>query len=1445
MCSFVRLKDSHKALFLKLASLLLFLFHTGNTNSQIPAIRQLNLRQGLPQSEVTCLLEDSRGLIWAGTRGGGLVQLDGNSLRIFNTGKGLASDFISDVQEFPDGRLCISTFYGGIQSFDGKKFSPAVLLPENSDHLKTAISDNKLVFDIHNEGITRIDFGKNRFRQLYQFQQRISDAVSAKLLGKRWLLVSTDSGLYSVDTKSLSRSLFLGRKSHLNGRLVSVVHGLNSHSAVLVSSDGKTAVLDFEQGWPLMSEWKDIPGLVLSRGEDVRFVIFGIGQYIKLISTSRNRLISFKTGVLDLSRMNGMKTPPVSALITDRNGSLWIGTSGSGIWIRPVQSALSYSENSLLANGRLKAVLKSENGDLFCGGEKTGLIVTRSRNSKESVCLFPETDVSAVSENKEYLFVGTSSGLRVLRKKDLVQENFFEEPGKTIRLHVLKDGRLLIGTFGNGAWIMKPGERPEKLIPKESGLMYPYDFVPYKQAEFLIPSNSGLWKYNLSSGIPELFSAESGSHESYFHGTRDLNGNFWFSANDGIVRMRGREWTKVTTKNGLSSGLIYTLNADSVGNIWVGGSHGLDKIILDRQSRIRQITNYGPEEGFDGYEANMRASFVDRDFLYICTIQGLFAMPVKEPGLDPLPVKPEITGFFSVRRNRFDSLAAGGKQWYHTNGRGYLLQEPELLIFDFKSINPLYPSKIKYSYRIAGKGENWSKPSYETRASFPAPEAGEYAFEVKSTYDGNFFSEPSRLEFKTTVPWYTGKFVIIPAALFILFLLGVYLNQQSKKPEARSFFRRDLKWSEKNGRLFLLIFTVLFPLLPFLATRFDPGVCLHPVESLVLTLILACLFFLSVRRNANPEKIKQLLRTAFFVMVADSLFGIVHNNFSPFYAGLLFAVSCLAFGLFTRPLFYILYALLLNGFAFFAAQITENPVFNPVSFQLASAVLSIAMLLVMLAMNSSEINLRFAGKVVNEGPVLVLAFDEEGNLGFTSGNIEPLTGFKPDELSGKEWEIKLVPGEADRLAMNSIISDPEKKEIRISLKTRTGEKRVFRFQGKSLDQRFRVLLGEDISEKEFLESRFEYLVENATDSIFLTDTKGKILYSNPESTFMLGLNKEELIGRYYTEFVVEEYQKSIRSFYENQLAEKISGSYQEFPVLTRGKQVRWMAFQTSLLYERDGQSVEGLLAIGRDITERIETEQLILIQHKNITDSITYASRIRSAMQPEKDLLAELFTQVAVLDEPRDIIGGDFFWLSDNGPLSVFALGDCTGHGVPGAFMTTISISILREIVKENEQQNLEILLAEFNRSLNRYLGRNGRDETMDFAELALISIDYENRDLLFISSGIALYRLRNGEISCFREASRGFGFRFDYSGMSHRIPLEPGDVFYLFTDGMYDQIGGDAAKRLSKTRLLQLIQQSDVFHLEKGLNQIKNGIQEWQGKNQQTDDRMLISFRF
>jgi len=269
------------------------------------------------------------------------------------------------------------------------------------------------------------------------------------------------------------------------------------------------------------------------------------------------------------------------------------------------------------------------------------------------------------------------------------------------------------------------------------------------------------------------------------------------------------------------------------------------------------------------------------------------------------------------------------------------------------------------------------------------------------------------------------------------------------------------------------------------------------------------------------------------------------------------------------------------------------------------------------------------------------------------------------------------------------------------------------------------------------------------------------------------------------------------------------------------------------------------LSIGRDITERLEAEQLIQHQHKNITDSLTYASRIKSAILPGESALKNLFTHVAVYNKPKDIIGGDFFWLTQIRKKHLFVVGDCTGHGVPGAFMTTIAVGLLREMVKEDSEWNVGEILGLFNRSLVRLLGSNSEIDSPDFVELALLSVDFEHNKIQFISSGISLNMLRKGEIQTFREGSRGQNYKYDYKGLSEDIYFQPGDVFYLFTDGMFDQLGGPKNKRLTKKGLIEIIKSSDHQSLKNGMEEIQTGVEEWQGYLPQIDDRLMISFRF
>jgi serine phosphatase RsbU (regulator of sigma subunit) len=129
--------------------------------------------------------------------------------------------------------------------------------------------------------------------------------------------------------------------------------------------------------------------------------------------------------------------------------------------------------------------------------------------------------------------------------------------------------------------------------------------------------------------------------------------------------------------------------------------------------------------------------------------------------------------------------------------------------------------------------------------------------------------------------------------------------------------------------------------------------------------------------------------------------------------------------------------------------------------------------------------------------------------------------------------------------------------------------------------------------------------------------------------------------------------------------------------------------------------------------------------------------------------------------------------------------------------------------------------------------------------ELALLSVDFEQNKIQFISSGISLNLLRKGEIETFEEGSRGQNYRYDYRGMSQEIFIQPGDVFYLFTDGMFDQLGGPNNKRLTKKGLKEIIRKSNHQSLQVGMDEIRDGVEQWQGSFPQIDDRLMISFRF
>ncbi|MBD0258777.1 MAG: tetratricopeptide repeat protein [Cytophagales bacterium] len=252
-------------------------------------------------------------------------------------------------------------------------------------------------------------------------------------------------------------------------------------------------------------------------------------------------------------------------------------------------------------------------------------------------------------------------------------------------------------------------------------------------------------------------------------------------------------------------------------------------------------------------------------------------------------------------------------------------------------------------------------------------------------------------------------------------------------------------------------------------------------------------------------------------------------------------------------------------------------------------------------------------------------------------------------------------------------------------------------------------------------------------------------------------------------------------------------------------------------------------------------------QHLKITDSIRYAKRIQEALSPEAAGLQERLAGLFVLFKPRDIVSGDFFWHYAEGDLTVLAAVDCTGHGVPGAFMTVLGNTLLNQVVAEGKVFEPHRVLAAMDEKLAAALGHQGtgQQRPSDGMDVALCVIDHRQRTLQFAGAKRPLYFFRDG--AC-REVKGdifpiggGTHYKHGKTFQSHTLPLAAGDRFYLFSDGFPDQFGGESDTKFMTKRFRQLLTELHPLPPADQQEGLESELAAWQGNHPQTDDILVV----
>jgi sigma-B regulation protein RsbU (phosphoserine phosphatase) len=276
-------------------------------------------------------------------------------------------------------------------------------------------------------------------------------------------------------------------------------------------------------------------------------------------------------------------------------------------------------------------------------------------------------------------------------------------------------------------------------------------------------------------------------------------------------------------------------------------------------------------------------------------------------------------------------------------------------------------------------------------------------------------------------------------------------------------------------------------------------------------------------------------------------------------------------------------------------------------------------------------------------------------------------------------------------------------------------------------------------------------------------------------------------------------------------------------------------------------------------------------KNKDITDSINYAKRIQEAILPPKELKQKLFPDSFLLFQPRDIVSGDFYWFTEKNGKKLIAAVDCTGHGVPGAFMSMIGNGFLNQVVNEKGITTPSEILVQLRALIIASLKQSGAaGENKDGMDISLLSFDDSNNTVEYAGANNPLWVIRKNE-----QTGKGTENAQVISNMltntlplpvieeikadkqpigiyltelkpftNHQVKLYPGDSLYIFTDGFVDQMGGPSGKKFKSKTFKELLFSIQHLPMKKQEEVIRKTLQEWKGRFDQTDDILVIGVR-
>lgn len=257
--------------------------------------------------------------------------------------------------------------------------------------------------------------------------------------------------------------------------------------------------------------------------------------------------------------------------------------------------------------------------------------------------------------------------------------------------------------------------------------------------------------------------------------------------------------------------------------------------------------------------------------------------------------------------------------------------------------------------------------------------------------------------------------------------------------------------------------------------------------------------------------------------------------------------------------------------------------------------------------------------------------------------------------------------------------------------------------------------------------------------------------------------------------------------------------------------------------------------------------EIIEEKNKSITDSINYAKRLQTAILPPRNIVDQILPEHFIHYQPKDIVSGDFYWVSHHDTKIMVAAIDCTGHGVPGALLSIVGHNAITQTVNELGILQPAKVLDNMNSIIKKILHQDKGSDIRDGMDMALCTYDKTTQMLEYAGANNPVYIVSDGKLNIIKGSKLTVGSMEEEKvepPVNHSIQLKKGDCFYVFSDGYVDQFGGQDNKKFKSSKFQNLLISINSQPMTEQQKIITQTFKDWQGKNEQVDDVLVIGIR-